>query len=260
LANRMKSYEETIGERRALIKALGVELEGWESDQSKGAPPPPVEKPYPLDCPLYDLVSPMDISLGGIPLIEAIRRRQTRRRYTDDDLTLEELSFLLWSTQGVRSVDKNSGYTKRAVPSGGSRHPFETYLVVHRVEGIKNGIYRYLPIEHKLLLVAEGYPGLPGQLVAACDGQSFIGRAAVVFVWAAIPYRTEWSFGVSAYKDIVTDAGHICQNLYLACEAIGAGTCAVNGYNQAAMDALLGLDGEDEFTVYLAPVGKAVKA
>jgi len=58
----------------------------------------------------------------------------------------------------------------------------------------------------------------------------------------------------------MTDAGHICQNLYLACEAIGAGTCAVNGYNQLAMDALLGLDGEDEFTVYLAPVGKVMKA
>lgn len=256
----MKSYKEIIGERRALLKALGIEHEAWKSDQSKGVPPPPMEKPFPKDSTLFDLVNTEDLSLGRIPLIEAINRRQTHRKYTSDALTLEELSFLLWSTQGVRSVDKESGYTKRAVPSGGSRHPFETYLVVNRVEGIKNGIYRYLPIEHKLLLVSEGDPGLPDRLVAACDGQSFIGRAAVVFVWAAIPYRTEWSFGVLAYKDIVTDAGHICQNLYLACEAIGAGTCAVNGYNQAAMDALLGVDGEDEFTVYLAPVGKVIKA
>lgn len=257
--NKMRSYEEIIGERRALLKSLGVELEGWESDQSKGAPPPPVEKPFPEDGALYDLVRPEDISLGRIPLIEVIRRRQTRRRYTDNALTREELSFLLLSTQGVRSVDRESGYSKRTVPSGGSRHPYETYLVVNRVESIKNGVYRYIPIEHKLLLVAEGDPGLPDRLVTACDGQSFMGRAAVVFVWAAIPYRTEWSFGALAYKDIVTDAGHICQNLYLACEAIGAGTCAVNGYNQVAMDALLGVDGEDEFTVYLAPVGKAMK-
>jgi len=256
----MRSYKEIIGERRALLKALGIEHEAWKSDQSKGVPPPPMEKPFPKDSTLFDLVKTEDLSLGGIPLIEVINRRQTHRKYTSDALTLEELSFLLWSTQGVRSVDKESGYTKRVVPSGGSRHPFETYLVVNRVEGIKNGIYRYLPIEHKLLLVAEGDFGLPDRLVAACDEQSFIGRAAVVFVWAAIPYRTEWSFGVLAYKDIVTDAGHICQNLYLACEAIGAGTCAVNGYNQVAMDALLGVDGENEFTVYLAPVGKVMKA
>jgi len=254
----MKSYEEIIGERRTLLKALGMEFEGWKSDESKGTPPPPMEKPFPEDCTLHDLVNPEDISFGGIPLITAMKGRRSHRKYSGDALTLEELSFLLWATQGVRSVDRNSGYTKRTVPSGGSRHPFETYLVVNRVEGIKNGIYRYLPIEHKLLLVAKGDPELPDRLVAACDGQSFIGRAAVVFVWAAIPYRTEWSFGALAYKDIVTDVGHICQNLYLACEAIGAGTCAVNGYNQVSMDALLGVDGEDEFTVYLAPVGKVI--
>ncbi len=255
----MKSYEEIIGERRNLLKALEGELEGWESDQSKGAPPPPMEKPFPENGALHDLVNPEDMSLRGVSLIEAMKGRRSRRKYSGDALTLEELSFLLWATQGVRSVDRDSGYTKRTVPSGGSRHPFETYIIVNRVEGIKNGIYRYLPIEHKLLLVAKGGPELPDRLVAACDGQSFIGKAAVVFVWAAIPYRIEWSFGVLAYKDIVMDAGHICQSLYMACEAIEAGTCAVNGYNQVAIDALLGVDGEDEFTVYLAPVGKVMK-
>ncbi|MEI6305337.1 MAG: nitroreductase family protein, partial [Deltaproteobacteria bacterium] len=50
--------------------------------------------------------------------------------------------------------------------------------------------------------------------------------------------------------------GHVCQNLYLACEAIGAGTCAIAAYNQTLADDLLGVDGTDEFTIYIAPVGK----
>lgn len=58
------------------------------------------------------------------------------------------------------------------------------------------------------------------------------------------------------YKDILIEAGHICQNLYLACEAIGAGTCAIAAYDQKAIDTLIGVDGEDEFTIYLAAVGK----
>lgn len=78
----------------------------------------------------------------------------------------------------------------------------------------------------------------------------------MVFVWSAIPYRTEWRYSVLSYKDILIEAGHICQNLYLACEAIGAGTCAIAAYSQKLMDALIGIDGEDELTVYLAPVGK----
>lgn len=66
--------------------------------------------------------------------------------FTNDALTLEELSYLLWSTQGVKSVGKNKIRTKRTVPSGGARHPFETYLLVNRVETIGSGVYRYLPI------------------------------------------------------------------------------------------------------------------
>lgn len=168
---------------------------------------------------------------------------------------LEELSFLLWVTQGVRSVDSNKVWTRRTVPSAGSRHPFETYLVVNRVEGLEPGVYRYLPIEHKLLLVSNNKPVLD-QVSEACGGQTFVGESAVVFVWATIPYRTEWRYSAIAYRAILVDVGHVCQNLYLACEAIGAGTCAILAYEQKAMDELIGVDGENEFTVYLAPVGK----
>jgi len=66
----------------------------------------------------------------------------------------------------------------------------------------------------------------------------------------------EWRYGLAAHRVIALDAGHVCQNLYLACEAIGAGTCGIAAYNQEAIDQLLRVDGEDEFTIYLAPVGK----
>jgi SagB-type dehydrogenase family enzyme len=87
-------------------------------------------------------------------------------------------------------------------------------------------------------------------------GQTFAGSAAATFAWTAIPYRMEWRYGLAAHKVIALDAGHVCQNMYLACEAIDAGTCAIAAYHQALMDELLGVDGKDEFTIYLAPVGK----
>jgi SagB-type dehydrogenase family enzyme len=204
---------------------------------------------------LVDLVRPDHTNLGNMPLAKAIRQRESRRKYTSEALKLEELSFLLWATQGVKSVDKNQVWTIRTVPSGGARHPFETYLVVNRVEGLEPGVYRYLPIEHKLLLVNSNRP-LPDKISEACWGQTFVGESAVVFVWAAIPYRTEWRYSVVGYKDIAVEAGHICQNLYLACEAIDTGACAILAYEQKGIDALIGVDGENEFTVYLAPVGK----
>lgn len=239
-----------------VLKSQGIEREEWEPHQRKGIPPPPLEKPYAKDDTLIDLVKPSEKNLGSIPLVKAINQRQSHRKFTEDALTLEELSFLLWSTQGVKSVDKNEVWTKRVVPSGGARHPLETYLIVNRVEDVEPGVYRYLPIEHKLLLVAKHDQKFPDRISAACYGQTFVGESAVVFVWATIPYRSEWRYSVVAYKDILVEAGHVCQNLYLACEAIGADTCAILAYDQKEMDALIDVDGEDEFTIYLAPVGK----
>ncbi len=66
----------------------------------------------------------------------------------------------------------------------------------------------------------------------------------------------EWRYDLAAHKVIALDAGHVCQNLYLACEAIEAGCCAIAAYDQDLMDALIKLDGQEEFTVYLAAVGK----
>jgi SagB-type dehydrogenase family enzyme len=98
--------------------------------------------------------------------------------------------------------------------------------------------------------------GAAKKIGPATLGQNWISSAAAVFIWAAIPYRMEWRYGPAAHRVILIDAGHVCQNLYLACEAIGAGTCAVAAYDQELMDQLLGVDGKDEFVIYLAPVGK----
>ena len=87
-----------------------------------------------------------------------------------------------------------------------------------------------------------------------------MGQAAAVFIWATIPYRTGWRHGLAAHKLIALDAGHVCQNLYLACESIGCGTCAIGAYDQEKMDAFLGVDGKDELAVYAAPLGKALPA
>jgi SagB-type dehydrogenase family enzyme len=226
-----------------------------ETDQRKKIPPPSTQKPYPKDATLIELIALKDLTVGKMPLIEAIGCRKSHRRFTEESLTLEELSFLLWATQGVREVSGGGTATRRTVPSGGSRHPFESYLLIDRVNGLEPGLYRYLPLEHKLyFLWADADFG--GKVNDACRGQTFVGKGAVVFIWTVIPYRAEWRYSFVAHKMIAMDAGHLCQNLYLASEAIGAGTCAVGAYNQVEMDTIVGVDGRDEFVLYVAPVGK----
>lgn len=225
------------------------------TDQNRGVYPPPIEKPYHAHSLRIDLV-PKDNwqSITSIDLISAIENRRSHRSFQNKPLTLEELSFLLWATQGIQET-ANEATAYRTVPSAGCRHALETYLCVLNVTGLETGIYRYLPIEHQLLVVARE-KNLIEKIVAATLGQTFTAMAPVTFIWTTIPYRTEWRYHLAAHKVIALDAGHVCQNLYLASSAIGGGVCAIAAYHQELMDQLLGVDGENEFTIYLATVGK----
>jgi SagB-type dehydrogenase family enzyme len=230
-------------------------IDFYQTDQTKRIVPPSIEKPFKKNSPRINLIPAGKWkNISPVDLTSAISNRRSHRAFKPHPLNLEELSYLLWATQGIqRIVDEGTAY--RTVPSAGCRHTFETYLCILNVDGLKRGMYRYLPLEHQLVFEHEE-KNLADNLVEAALGQSFFGKAAVTFIWTTIPYRMEWRYDIAAHKVIAIDAGHVCQNLYLACEAIKAGTCAVAAYNQALMDQLLRVDSKDEFTIYMAPVGK----
>jgi SagB-type dehydrogenase family enzyme len=241
---------------RAFLKdSLRLQIDFRQTDQNLGKEPPSIQK-QPLEG--QTLIALPDTesfkAFYGTDLIEAIERRCSHRRFKPLPLSLAELSFLLRATQGIKKV-LAPGTALRTVPSAGCRHAFETYLVVNNVETLEVGIYRYLPVEHALVFehLAEN---LTTRLTEATHGQGFIATAPVTFAWTVIPYRMEWRYDLAAHRVIAMDVGHVCQNLYLACEAIRAGTCAIAAYHQEKMDALLKVEGEKEFTIYLAPVGK----
>lgn len=241
--------------RDFLKDSVRLEVDFSSTDQRKGIPPPPAEKPFDINAERVSLPSVASIQgLTQTTITEAIQRRESHRVFRQKPLSLNELSYLLWATQGVRDV-KASGTTLRTVPSAGSRHAFETYLFVFNVSDLRPGVYRYLPLEHELLFEFTR-DDLAEKLGNAALGQIFVGKAAVSIVWTVIPYRMEWRYGSASYKTLALDAGHVAQNLYLACAGIGLGTCAVAAYDQKMMDALLRVDGDDEFAIYMAPVGK----
>jgi len=238
-----------------------LRADGWGefpvmgTDQQRGLPRPLLEKPAPAGAPTFALPAVEDLHLGDRPLRGVIATRRSRRHFSPEALSLEELAFLLWATQGVRGVIGGNQNVLRTVPSAGARHPFETYLAVQRVEGLEPGLYRYLSLSHRLCLIKQD-SDVAAKVLSACLGQGFAGQAAVTFLWTAIPYRTQWRYSRMAPKLIALDAGHVCQNLYLAAEAIGAGTCAIGAYDQDQADALVGADGVEEMVVYIAPVGR----
>lgn len=240
--------------REFLRDRVRREVDFRQTAQARGLPAPPVEKPLPEGAQLIDLPRPGSWrGIEPVTLEQAIAARRSRRDYLPEPFTLDEISFLLWACQGARGRSWR-GHAFRTVPSAGCRHALETYLAVRAVAGLEKGLYRFLPLRHRLTPLPPPGPG--PALAEAALGQSFLATAGAVFIWTAIPERMEWRYGAASAKVIALDAGHACQNLYLACGAVASGACAVAAYDQDLFDSLLGVDGEDEFTVYLASAGK----
>lgn len=230
-----------------------------KSDQQKGLAQPPLEMQPPLERDgTIDLPAPEKIELGDVPLRHVVEVRRSRREYSSTSLSLEELSYLLWCTQGIKKLVPGRA-TFRTVPSAGARHPLETALLVNRVAGLEPGLYWFLASEHRLVkLVVE--PNIAAQITTACLHQEFVSTSAVTFIWVADTSRMAWRYGERGYRYLHLDAGHVCQNLYLAAEAISAGTCAIGAFSDQAMNETLGLNGSDRFVIYLATVGKQKSA
>lgn len=224
------------------------------SEQSRGLPQPPLELPYPEDASIFQLPRPENLGMPAMDLRTAIEQRKTNRKYSDKSISLEELAYLLWCTQGVKTITTRP-VTFRTVPSAGARHAFETYLLINRVEGLKPGLYRYLAVEHALLPIREA-ADLPEQLSNACAQQSKVALSAVTFFWVAVRERMYWRYGERGYRYLHLDAGHICQNLYLTAESLNFGVCGIAAFDDQLLNEALGVDGDELFAVYAASLGK----
>lgn len=225
------------------------------SDQDKNIEQPPLAKPFDNLGRIINLPKENKNILRNHEVHECIKDRKSHREYIDCLISIDELGYLLWATQGVKEIRGDNYATVRTVPSAGARHPIETYLAVNRVEGLQRGIYRYLPLRHQLLFIKEE-KDIEEKIRQGALDQAFAGKAAVNFIWTCLPYRSEWRYEDRSHKVMLLDVGHVCQNLYTACQALGFGTCAIASYDQEKMDAMIEVDGEEEFVVYMAPVGR----
>jgi SagB-type dehydrogenase family enzyme len=224
------------------------------SDQQKGLPQPPLELPAQTGKAVIELPSPDITPTVKIDVREAINRRASVRSFSENPITLSELSYILWSTQGVKNILDDTR-TLRTVPSAGARHCFETYILVNRVESLKPGLYRYLAIEHKLQEVNLS-ENIPEKVIRACLNQRFILGSAATFIWTVDVYRMMWRYGERGYRYMHFDAGHVCQNLYLSAETIGCGVCAIAAFQDEDLNDVLSLDGVERFAIYVGVLGK----
>ena len=187
---------------------------------------------------------------GKMTVEEAIQDRRSVRTFSDEALTMQDVSQVLWAAGG-KTVDGITGPT-RSYPSAGGLYPLEIYLVAGNVTGLEPGIYRYDWMKNSLIPVRPG--DHRERLAAASWGQEMIKKAPVTLV---ITVRAQQVFkrygqrGVSRYVSM--DAGHLGENVHLVAQGMGLGTVMVGAFKDKEVGMILNLRGEDP--VYIMPVG-----
>lgn len=230
------------------------------SDQQKKLPQPPLSKEAAGE--LIEISADFEDVVVHGHYSDLLDIRRSERKYDKNTpMTLNQLAYLLWSTQGIQDILGANYATLRPVPSGGARHPFETYFIVRNVEGLEPGIYHYLPLEHvgekrvAIRFVGE-FPNHEEQITDMLAGQRWAADAPVVVFLSCVAYRAEWRYSSMAHRVVLIDLGHAGQNLMLSAAAMDMGSCCIAAYNQDLCDKGLGIDGYEEYTVYACTVGK----
>ena len=202
------------------------------------------------DAPKFDLPEPT--CDGGQPIWTIISGRRSVRRFSGEPLATGDLSQLLWASQGITGT--RGGHEFRASPSAGALYPVETYLVANDIEGLDQGVYHYSVLEHGLDQLNRG--DYRDRVAEAALDQPMAGYAPVVFIWTGIFQRSKWKYRQRAYRYVYLDAGHLAENLALSAEALGLGSCQIGALYDDEANAIVGVDGEEESTIYMTVVGR----
>ncbi len=189
---------------------------------------------------------------------EAIAYRRSIREYTNEPVTLEQLSQLLWTAYGI--TEPHRGF--HAAPSAGATYPLEIYVVVGE-RGVRAndgflepGSYKYDPHSHTLRLVKRG--DLRRELCRAALDQEWVCEAPLSIVICAVYERTTSYYGQRGYRYVYMEVGHVGQNIYLEATALGLGTVAVGAFYDEDVRRIIGAK-PNEHPLYIMPVGVPVK-
>lgn len=215
------------------------------------------------DTSAYRLIELGDGAPLDLPLGEAIVRRRSSRDFTGDPVPLDCLTTLFRATAGVTAMAeaKLAGgaaaqFNLRTVPSGGGLYPIELFVVTINAKGISPGIYRYQPIEDKLIEVGDhtkieklliGFTG-PVDMVRSTN-------ASLIFMYVAKPWRSMRKYGNRGLRFVFQEVGAMAQNLHLTAATLGLGSVDCASFFEDDIHRALNIDGVYQSMIHSTLVG-----
>ena len=170
---------------------------------------------YPLSA--QDIKLPEADREGGKPLMQVLNDRKSHRSFQGKELTLQQLSNLLWAANGFNREDK------RTAPTANNRQELELYVT------LKSGVYFYDAVNHQLRIIKEG------DFRKHTGVQDFTGLVPLNIIFVSDMEKA------SSAHYAYTSCGYVSQNIYLYCASEGLGTVVRGSFNKDELARLLNL-------------------
>jgi SagB-type dehydrogenase family enzyme len=188
---------------------------------------------------------------GNLSVEVAIENRRSVRHYSNQSVTLDNVSQILWSAQGIT----NTQYQLRAAPSAGQVYPLEVYVIAGpNVSGLQEGVYQYEPSNNTLEMFMNG--DLRSDLSNIADGQLWVKQAPLDIL---ITGDNQKMIDKYPDKDLSTrfvdlEAGHAGENIYLQAESLGLVTVSLGSFDSNQLSQKFELP-SNETPLYIFPIG-----
>ncbi len=192
---------------------------------------------------LFFPVIPLPIQPGIFK--EIARKRVTKREVLGSNPpTVADLSYILECGTGRRGEGD-----ERFAPSGGSRYPLDSYVVLFKkIDTFEPGVYHYLVENHQLELLRI-YQFSPEE-IASYSPYEWLQSCTGMICLSAVFHRSVQKYGSRAYRYILLEAGHIAQNMLVASSERGVAMVPIGGFNEKFIEALIGLSSSKEKIIY----------
>lgn len=195
-------------------------------------------------------------SVLDISLTESLMKRESARPHNNQQLTLDELSSLLWWSAG-----KCGKAHRRHYPSAGGLYPVEVLPLMRDCESAPPcTLAHYLPPQHRLAFLKQGQE-IESLIRKSKNDNPIINPHLVkvpllIFLCAKmnrlIPRYREKSYLLS-----VLEAGHIAQNIYLVGNALGLKVCGIGEIPEAeSLQSIFNGMSHDMMCLYIISIGK----
>ena len=197
-----------------------------------------------IELPAPDLESSYSIE-------EALANRRTRRDFDNSELSVSDLSQMLWAAQGITD---EKGH--RTAPSGHSVYPIELFVAISNVKGVDAGLYVYLPEEHRLGLIKSGEQKTALGLIT--DQPHPQNAPVSIFMSGNYTKPLEYYDINASKRATLQESGHIGQNLYLQAESLDLAMVVMGGFDPIKAREMIG-GTENDSVIYLVPIGNRVE-